>query len=253
MIGTIFMKYIYIANWKMNLSFKQSIAFCTDNAKALNDLAHDTAGIILCPSFDALANIANIFNTSSIAIGAQNCSEYNLGAYTGQVSAASLADINIKYCIVGHSEQRIYFHETTEQIIEKIELLFANNITPIICFGETQQDYQNKKTKIVLQDQLNPIIKTVAQHKNKSTIFAYEPVWSIGTGIIPTHTELTSIFTWIADTLHQQLPHHTYHLVYGGSVSVDNITMLKQIPHIDGFLIGNASTQFEDFKKIICQ
>src|SRR6266404_3252729 len=167
------MKYLYVANWKMNLSFQQSINFCTHNSDALQKLA-TTADIVLCPSFDALAPITQYFKNSSIAIGAQNCSEHKSGAYTGEVSAQSLAEIGIKYCIVGHSEQRIYHHETTESITKKIELLYANNITPIICIGETQQEFENNQTLMVLTEQLKPIF--LGTNVPSNVIIAYEPV-----------------------------------------------------------------------------
>ena len=151
------MKYLYVANWKMNLSFQQSINFCTNNSDALKQLS-SAADIVLCPSFDALAPITQIFKNTNIAIGAQNCSEHKSGAYTGEVSALSLTELGVKYCIIGHSERRMYHHETTENIIKKIELLYANNITPIICIGETQQEFENNQTLMVLTEQLKPIL-----------------------------------------------------------------------------------------------
>jgi triosephosphate isomerase (TIM) len=245
-------KYIYVANWKMNLSFNQSIAFCTSNQNALQQLA-EHAEIILCPSFDALAPITEIFKGSSVAIGAQNCSEHALGSYTGEVSALSLAEIGIQYCIVGHSERRIQYNETTEKIIQKIYLLYAANITPILCIGETHQDFINSKTCNVLTEQLTPVITAICEQeeKHKKIIIAYEPVWAIGTGIIPEQEQLMAIFSWLAEYTHTQLPDYEIQLLYGGSVNETNIVQLKNIPPINGFLIGGASTDFEQLKKII--
>jgi triosephosphate isomerase (TIM) len=236
------MNYVYIANWKMNLSFQQSINFCTVNSDALQQLA-TTADIILCPSFDALAPVTQILKHTDIAIGAQNCSEHKSGAYTGEVSAQSLAEIGAKYCIVGHSEQRMYHHETTENIIKKIELLCINNITPIICIGETQQEFETNQTFTVLTEQLKPILNVTCPPK---LVIAYEPIWSIGTGIIPEQKQLIAVFEWLAQQVHTSTQ-----LLYGGSVNQDNIAELKKLPPINGFLIGGASADFEQLKKII--
>ena len=245
-------KYLYVANWKMNLSFNQSINFCTNNKNALQQLTQ-AADIIVCPSFDALKSIADIFNNTSIKVGAQNCSEHAHGAYTGEVSVLSLAEIGVTHCIIGHSERRLYYHETTANIIQKIYLLYAANIVPIICIGESHHDFLDKKTSTVLAQQLEPILSAVVeqQHHNKHIIVAYEPVWSIGTGIIPEQKPLETIFAWLTQFIHQRLPKHTIQLLYGGSVDQDNIIQLKKIPNINGFLIGSASTNFEQFKKII--
>lgn len=189
------MKHLYIANWKMNLSFNQSITFCTDNKNALEQLTQ-TADIIICPSFVALKPIIGIFKNSSLHIGAQNCSEYATGAYTGEVSALSLAEVGVTHCIIGHSERRQYYYETNATLIQKIYLLYAANIIPIICIGENHQDFLDKKTCIVLAQQLEPILSAVAeqQHHHKHIIVAYEPVWSIGSGIIPEQQQLTMVF-----------------------------------------------------------
>jgi len=191
------MKYLYVANWKMNLSFDESINFCTNNNNVLQQPSNSAAKIIICPSFIALAPLATLLKNSPIAIGAQNCSEYASGAYTGEVSALSLAEIGVTHCIVGHSERRMYYDETTEKIINKIKLLYANNIIPIICIGETHKDFLSNQTFTTLTQQLDPILKTLPKDRQKHIIIAYEPVWSIGTGLIPTQEQLTKVFTWI--------------------------------------------------------
>jgi triosephosphate isomerase len=243
---------MYVANWKMNFSFNQSTNFCTNNNNALQKLA-STDDIVVCPSFDALAPINNLLKNTDIMIGAQNCSEYALGAYTGEVSALSLAEIGVNYCIVGHSERRIHYGETTEQIVKKIYLLYAANIIPIICIGETHNDFIEKKTVTVLEQQLQPILAAITQQEQKKNhiIIAYEPVWAIGTNIIPEQEQLIDVFTQITNLVHAHLPNHTIQLLYGGSVNQNNSAQLKKIPHINGFLIGGASTQFDQFKNII--
>lgn len=247
------MKYLYVANWKMNMTFDQSISFAQNNREALQHLSESTAGIVICPSFVAITPLINTFKNSSIAIGAQNCSEYSLGAYTGEVSVLSLVEAGVAYCIVGHSERRLYHNENTEIIAKKIYLLYATNIVPILFIGETQEEFLNKKTFSVLTQQLQPILSAITQQeqKNKRIIIAYEPVWAIGSGIIPDQQHLTALFAWMQEFIHPQLPDHTVQLLYGGSVNQSNIIELKKVSHIDGFLIGGASTDFEQLHAII--
>jgi triosephosphate isomerase (TIM) len=244
--------YLYVANWKMNFSFNQSIAFCTNHKDALTQLT-TTADIILCPSFDAIAPISAIFKNTNVMIGVQNCSDQATGAYTGEVSAISLAEIGVTYCIVGHSERRMYYGETTEQIIKKVYLLYAANIIPIICIGESHTDFIDNRTYDALTQQLTPIVEAIKQQKEKikKIVIAYEPVRAIGSGIIPEQQQLNSVFSWLSDYTHTQLPEYNIQLLYGGSVNGDNIKELKRTPLINGFLIGGASTEFEQFKNII--
>jgi triosephosphate isomerase len=243
------MKYTYIANWKMNLDYHESINYCLHNKDQLKKLS-DIANIILCPSLVALAPATEILKSSNVFIGAQNCSEYASGSYTGEISAQSLAEIGVKYCFVGHSERRIYFKETTDTIIKKINLLLSNNIQPIICIGETEEQYKAKATFTVLAEQLKPIMENI-HNKNISLLIAYEPIWSIGNGIIPENSYLEEIFGWIKKIIELHSLEHRVQLFYGGSVTEKNIARLKTISHIDGFLVGNASTHFEQFSAII--
>ena len=243
------MKYLYIANWKMNLSYHESIAFCTNNKTNLKKLSEE-ADIVLCPSFLALAPIADTLKNSNIFIGAQNCSEYTSGSYTGEISAQSLAEIGVAYCFVGHSERRIYFGETTDSIIKKINLLLDSNIQPIICIGEKKQDFENAAVVTVLNEQLKPILDNMIP-THKPILIAYEPVWSIGTGIIPENSYLEEVFSWIAKLVTSHKQRYTLQLLYGGSVTEKNIAQLKKVPNIDGFLVGNASTDFKQLYHII--
>jgi triosephosphate isomerase (TIM) len=247
------MKYTYVANWKMNLTYNQSIAFCTTYKHELESLHKHTSGIILCPSFIALAPIAELFKNSTITIGAQNCSEHQNGSFTGEISAQSLAQVGITHCFVGHSERRILFNETTDVIIKKIELLLRYNITPIICIGETKEHFNKKATFTVLTEQLRTIIDVFLHHENKNIMIAYEPIWSIGSGIIPEETYLQEIFMWLSKLLLSQLPGKEIQLFYGGSVNEKNIHQLKNISYIDGFLIGGASTDFTKFAAIVTE
>src|SRR5438477_3504807 len=146
------MKHLYVANWKMNMLYRASLDFCTNNLTQLQTLAK-SAQIVICPSFVALAPLAEIFKNNAVAVGAQNCAEYEAGSYTGEVSAESLAEVGVTYCIIGHSERRIYYGETTESIIKKIDLLHSNTISPIICIGESKDAFLQQKTIEALTEQ----------------------------------------------------------------------------------------------------
>lgn len=243
------MKYTYIANWKMNLSYAESIDYSIHNQHQLKALSQD-GNIILCPSFVALAPIIEIFKNSTVSIGAQTCSEYQSGSYTGEVSAQSLAEMGVTHCFVGHSERRIYFRETTDKIIKKTNLLLENNIQPIICIGETQEQFEQNATLTILTEQLRPIIESI-QHTDKPFMIAYEPIWSIGTGVVPESSYLEEVFEWLRKLTRSHRSHYSIQLLYGGSVTEKNISLLKKISHIDGFLIGNASTRIDEFARII--
>ncbi len=256
----------------------KAINFAKDNFEQFHALAENQeAKLILCPSFESLASIINILKSTRISIGAQNCSQHKEGAYTGEVSAQSLAEIGCQYCIVGHSERRQYFGETNEMVAEKVAQLHEYNIQPIICIGETKQEHEKKQVYDVLTKQLAPVLETVRflqqaspfakatedrQDKGKigapklmfgvkNIIIAYEPVWSIGTGIIPDHTYLEQVFIWLGEQIKKYLPNTHIQLLYGGSVNEQNISNLKQILYINGFLIGGASTDFQKLKKIV--
>ncbi len=252
------MNYLFVANWKMNIHFSKAINFVKDNTAKLRTLGESNENkLILCPSFIALSSMITPLSKTNVGIGAQNCSQHKQGAFTGEVSAQSLAELGCQYCIVGHSERRIYFGETNEMVAEKVARLCEHNIQPIICIGETKKEFENKQVYEVLTSQLAPILKVLktTRHdqvkKYEQLIIAYEPIWSIGTGIIPESTYLEQVFIWLGEHIKKHLPDTKLQLLYGGSVNEDNIADLKQILYINGFLIGGASTDFQKLKKIV--
>lgn len=247
------MQKLFVANWKMYMNFKSSTSYCIENVVALNALANKNTTIIICPSFIALGPVASTLKTSLIAIGAQDCSAFDNGPYTSQVAAQSLAEVGCSYCIVGHSEQRAYYGETNEAIAEKIKQLLRHNITPIMCIGETDTDCILSRTYTALEQQLNGLFLalTLYKQKNITPIIAYEPVWAIGTGTIPQKEYLENIFDWLHKKFLEKAPCCKPIFLYGGSVNKDNIILLNEIDHLNGFLIGKKSTNFIEFQAII--
>lgn len=229
-------KKIFIANWKMYRSFAESIAWAAQHTQEIAILAeHNT--IIICPEFTALAPLGEQFKETSIKLGAQNCSEQSQpGAFTGQVAAQSLKEVGCTYCIVGHWEQYHYQGETIIKVAARAQALLAVDIQPIICVHE-----QN------LDEQLEAILSLNAP----SLIIAYEPTKSIGTGKIPPISALQTAIDTIHSKIATALPSGNFSLVYGGSVMPDTIKQLTTLKHIDGFLIGCASLDFQKFKNIV--
>jgi len=194
-----------------------------------------TSKLILCPSFLYLDQ----FNLTNIKLGAQNVSTTDCGAYTGEVSAKQLKEENVDYCIVGHSERREYQQEKNAEINEKIKRLFSYQITPILCVGEKRSEREEGLEKQVILKELTMATKDLTEEEKGKVIIAYEPIWSIGTGLIPTAEQIIEIIHTIKEIFPQNK------VLYGGSANEENIDTLKEIPEIDGYLLGGLSLKPE--------
>ena len=238
-------KYIYfVANWKMFGDLKtlnsldRVINFLKTNRKK-------KLRLIYCPPNTLLRPMSKRLKKTIIEIGAQNCHENeNFGAFTGNVNAKMLRNVGAKYIILGHSENRN--EGENDQIINlKIKSALKSGLKIIFCIGETLKEKKNNKTNQVLGSQIKKGLNLV---KNKSNIIiAYEPVWSIGTGLIPKSSDLIKSITFIKSKFKKKVPK----ILYGGSVNINNIDKLKDIKCIDGFLIGGASQDSKKFIDII--
>ena len=176
---------------------------------------------------------------SNIGLGAQNVSKTSCGAYTGEVSATQLKSMGVKYCIVGHSERRKYQHETDEEINQKVKLLLKEEIIPIICVGEEKEERETNRQNEVIAKELEEALKDLTIEEKKKVIIAYEPIWAIGTGLIPTNEEIEKIINLIKC----HLPNTK--VLYGGSANENNIEELRKISVIDGYLLGGISLKLE--------
>ncbi len=237
-------KYMYfIANWKMFGGLK-SLNSLHKVVNFLNNFKKKKiVKLIYCPPSTLIRPMSKKIKNSSIEVGAQNCHENdNFGAYTGSINSKMLRDVGAKYVIIGHSENR-NSGETNKLINLKIKSALKSGLKVIFCIGETLKEKRKKKTKKVLQSQIKIGLNGI-KNKNK-IIIAYEPVWSIGTGLIPKSKELYEIVNFIQ----RKIKNHK--ILYGGSVNPKNISVLKTISNLDGFLIGGASQDPKKFIDII--
>ena len=230
----------FVANWKLNGNLEFIDQFITNIS--LPDA--NSKCVVICPTAIHLDYLSK--NKNSFYVGAQNVSEHEEGAYTGEISVRSLVETNVNFCIVGHSERRQIFKEKDQDINLKSQRLVANNVIPIICIGETLEQKEKGITNTVLEEQLMNSIPSSSTFEN--TIIAYEPVWAIGTGLTPTIDEI--------DETHRFIRSHNdkfnkYKILYGGSVKASNAKEITHLANVDGALIGGASLKSEEFTKII--
>ena len=241
-------KILFIANWKMfgNLNSVKSIESVINLSKKKN---YKNAKIIYCPPYTLLNYFVIKTRKTNLDVGAQNCHyEINTGPYTGSISSTMIKKLGAKYVIIGHSENR-FNGETNNLINKKIHSAILNNLNVIFCIGENLFEKKNKKTNKILKQQIDLGLKKIK--KIDKIIFAYEPVWSIGTGKVLTNQELTKQVIIIKKIIKNKFKNQKTKIIYGGSVNNQNINNLKQIKEINGFLIGGASQNSKKFIDII--
>ena len=241
-------KILFIANWKMfgDLKSVKSIESVINLSKKKK---YKKAKIIYCPPYTLLNNFVIKTNKSNIDVGAQNChQEINTGPFTGSISANMIKKIGAKYIIIGHSENRLE-GETNQQINKKIYNAISNNLNVIFCIGENLIQKKKNLTNRILKKQINSGLKNIK--KISKIIFAYEPVWSIGTGKVLTNNELKKQIITIKNIISNKFKKQKNIIIYGGSVNNKNIKNLRKIREINGFLIGGASQNSKKFIDII--
>ena len=226
---------IIILNNKSNLNKNEFIEYQEELSKL-----NSPYDVILCPTY---TNIS-LFNLNNVLLGSQNVSNNNDGAYTGEISAKSLKTYNVKYSLVGHSERRKNQKETEKDINEKIKRLLENNIIPILCVGETKEERENGEIEKIIKTQVQLAIADVSPSNIEKIIIAYEPIWSIGTGIIPKIEDILITNNYIREIL----PYNK--IIYGGSVNEENIDNIKS-PEIDGYLLGGLSLKPKQLQTFI--
>jgi triosephosphate isomerase len=247
---------LVIGNWKMKLSYRQSLALANSLKAALKKqpaLKSQSLEIGVCPDFLALPKVAEILRRSVIACGGQDACWQDKGACTGEVSPVELASLGCSYVILGHSERRLYNNETDSLISKKVIAALNSGLTPILCIGESGAERKSGKTMQILKRQLS-ILKKIKLDKNQKLVIAYEPVWAIGSGLSLSPEDAYAAHAMIKKELSiiysEPVVARQTRVLYGGSVDAKNVLSLAQVPGIDGFLVGGASLRAAEFLKI---
>lgn len=246
-------KLIIAGNWKMNKTVAEAL-----------DLVHDLkldlpkvkdVDIVVCPPFTALSEVSKaILSSKNIALGAQNMSEHNMGAYTGEIAAQMLKEFSVRYVILGHSERRTYQKESDELISRKALAAHAASLKPIVCVGETLTEREASRTEKVLETQVHGSLAGLTKEQMVETIIAYEPVWAIGTGKTATAAQAQEAHAFIRQLLVKMFDEAVARKVriqYGGSVKPANARELMSLPDVDGALVGGASLEVRSFADIV--
>jgi triosephosphate isomerase len=245
-------KKLIAGNWKMNGSLEANDALVRAVAAGLKEQDADAfATAAVCVPAPYLAQVQMLRAGSSLELGAQDVSQHEKGAFTGEVSAPMLREFGVRYAIVGHSERRQYHGETYGLVAEKAKAALAHGVTPIVCVGETLAEREAGKTEEIVKRQLAAVIH-VNGHCISEIVVAYEPVWAIGTGRTATPEQAQQVHALLRKQLAAATAHaDRVHILYGGSMNAANAAALLAQPDIDGGLIGGASLKAADFLQII--
>ncbi|MEE4161071.1 MAG: triose-phosphate isomerase [Woeseiaceae bacterium] len=245
------MRNILVAgNWKMNGDSAANAALVA--SIVAGQPASDNVELLVCPPYPYLAAVADGVRDSRVRLGAQNVSEHARGAYTGEVSAPMLSDIGCDYVIVGHSERRAMYGETSKIVAAKFAAVLREGLTPILCVGETLEDREAGKTEAVIDEQLDAVLDTAGADGIGKAVIAYEPVWAIGTGKTATPDQAQEVHRHLRSRIaaHDAGVAAAVQILYGGSVNGENAEGLFGMPDIDGGLVGGASLKAADFLAI---
>ena len=247
-------KPLIAGNWKMNLKLDESSSLIKNIAENIGDL--EEVEVLVAPPFTSLSVVKRAIGNTGIFLAAQNMHWKPHGAYTGEISAQMLVEGGCTHIILGHSERRIHFLETSQVIDLKVKAAVSAGLISIICVGETLEEREENRTFEVIKNQLNGSLKTFIDGVTMpySTILAYEPVWAIGTGRTATPDQAQEVHHFIREWITEHFNADTANLIrilYGGSVKPDNIKILMSMPDIDGALVGGASLKADSFIPII--
>ena len=245
-------KTVIAGNWKMNKLPSEARPFVDDLRSKMPKTK--TCDTVLCVPYPIIPAMARAIKDSRIVFGAQDVSVHDKGAYTGEVNAAMLADLGCRYCIVGHSERRAYHGETDSDVNTKVVKLLEQNITPIICVGESLEQREKELTLEFIEYQVKAALAGLEPKQVKRCVIAYEPIWAIGTGKTATAEQAAEVCTSIRTTvrhLYGARIARSITIQYGGSMKPGNAAELLAQPDIDGGLIGGASLKPADFVEII--
>ncbi len=249
-------KPIMAGNWKMHHTHLEAMQVVQKLGYRLDPEDYDRCEVVVCPTFTSLRSVQMVIDADrlSIGLGAQNVFWEEKGAYTGEISPMMLAKLDVSYVIVGHSERRELFGETDEDVNQKVKAVFAHNMTPIMCVGETLEEREAGETAAKVSRQVRAGLEGVKPEQVAGMVIAYEPIWAIGTGRNATPEDanetIGTIRTMVAGVAGEGAAAGV-RIQYGGSVKPGNIASLMAMPEIDGALVGGASLEADDFAKIV--
>lgn len=239
---------IVAGNWKMNTLPAEGVELAKAVAAGKKDV-DNSVQFIVAPPFTHLSEVVKVTRGTGVAVSAQNCAAEAKGAYTGEVSAAMIAALGVEYVILGHSERRQYYGETSETLNKKMEQVFANNLMPIYCIGEKLDEREAGKHFDVVKQQIEEVVFNLTAEQFAKTVIAYEPVWAIGTGKTATADQAQEIHAYIREVLKGKFGAAADQTVilYGGSANPGNAKELFSKADVDGGLIGGAALKADDF------
>lgn len=242
---------IIAGNWKMHMTKDVALEYVSELKEKVKGTDIE---VIICPPYTLLSILKEATKGTNIKIGAQNMYFEEKGAFTGEISPLMLKDLNIDYCIVGHSERRQYFGETDQTVNKKIKAALNHDIKPIVCVGETLEVRKEENTESLLKAQVTEAFKGIDAEDTKNIVIAYEPIWAIGTGETATPEMANSAIAYIRDVikeLYDDTISEEIRIQYGGSVKPANVEELMRQDDIDGALVGGASLEAESFSQIV--
>ena len=246
-------KNVVAGNWKMNTTLQEGVKLAEDVNEALKNV-DAKCDVVICVPFTHLASVNAVIDPANLGLCSENCEDHVKGAYTGEISAPMFASTGATYVILGHSERRQYYGETSETLKEKVNLALANNLTPIFCIGEVLEQRENGSYLEVVKSQIEEALFELSAEDFSKLILAYEPVWAIGTGKTATDDQAQEMHAFIrgviADKYGKEVADNTS-ILYGGSCKPSNAKALFAKPDVDGGLIGGAALEAESFMGIV--
>jgi triosephosphate isomerase (TIM) len=237
------------ANWKMQKTVAEAAEFVD---ALLPRIAATQSDVVICPPFTALTAVVERRYGTAVKVAAQNMHEEDSGAFTGEISAPMLVELDVEAVVLGHSERRQYFNETDEALARKVPAALAADLEPILCVGESEQARDGGETEEVLERQLQADLAGLEAGQIENVVVAYEPIWAIGTGRTATPDQAQEACAFIRDVLRARgAAADKVRILYGGSVKPGNAAELMALPDVDGALVGGASLDAVDFAAIV--
>ncbi len=244
-------KILIAGNWKMNKTVSETVTLVDEITKKVTEPNCD---VVICVPYTSISDAVKLTKGTPVKVGAQNMHFLDNGAYTGEISADMLLELGVTYVIIGHSERREYYNETDETVNKKVLKAIEKNLISIVCVGETLEQRENNETLGLVKGQVEKALKDVSIEDIKKVVFAYEPIWAIGTGKTATCEQANEVCKYIRECvkdLYNEEIANEIKILYGGSMNVKNADELLKEPDIDGGLIGGASLKSEDFSSIV--